>query len=251
MTTARRADLSRAKFDDVYERFIRTAGFFEPHGYYDISRERYWLTLNYLAEVRLPRPADILEIGGGQMAILAAKLFGDRGVVGDISESYRAPVDAAGVAWERVNLMEDDPPAMKGRFDAIVLAEVIEHLPIPPYVILGKLRTWLKPDGVVFLTTPNLFRLRNLIRMAMGRDPFDRFILPRPDRGLGHQTEYSADHLGWQIKEAGFTLERMEHDQLGATGFSAKARLGRALLAPLRLRKKWREGLVAVGRNPA
>jgi len=251
MTTARRAELTRAKFDAAYERFIRTAGFFEPDGYYDISRERYWLTLCYLADVRLPRPAEILEIGGGQMAILASKLFGDHGVVGDISENYRAPVDAADVPWEKINLMEDDPAAMKGRFDAIVLAEVIEHLPIPPYVILGKLRTWLKPDGVVFLTTPNLFRLRNLIRMAAGRDPFDRFILPRPDLGLGHQTEYSADHLGWQIREAGFILERMEHDQLGATGFSWKARLGRAMLAPLRLRAKWREGLVAVGRNPA
>lgn len=251
MTTARRAELTRAAFDAAYERFVRTAGFFEPGGYYDLSRERYWLTLGYLADIRLPRPAAILEIGGGQMAILAEKLFGDDGTVGDISESYRAPVDAAGVRWEKINLMEDDPASCQGRFDAIVLAEVIEHLPIPPYVILGKLRRWLKPDGVVLLTTPNLFRLRNLARMAMGRDPFDRFILPRPDIGLGHQTEYSAKHLGWQIREAGFALETMAHDQLGVAGFSVKARVARRLLAPLRLRKAWREELVAVGRNPA
>jgi hypothetical protein len=75
-------------------------------------------------------------------------------------------------------------------------------------------------------------------------------MLPRNGVSLGHQTEYSAKHLGWHIREAGFTLERMEHDQLGATGFSWKARTARKLLAPLRLRKAWREELVAIGRNP-
>jgi len=133
----------------------------------------------------------------------------------------------------------------------IVLAEVVEHLPVPPYVILSKVRTWLKPGGLLLLTTPNLFRLRNLVRMALGRDPFDIFRMPRDDVSLGHQTEYSARHLAWHIREAGFTLERLEHDQLGQTGFSWKARVARKLVSPLQLRKAWREELVAIARNPA
>jgi len=247
----RTAQLTRSAFDAVYDGFVGPGGFHELDSYYTISRERYWRTLGYLAQIDAPRPAKLLDIGGGQFAILATKLFGDEATIGDIGDDYRAPADAAGVEFTVCNLLEDDPPAFKEGFNVIVLAEVIEHLPVPPYLILTKLRSWLKPGGALLLTTPNLFRLRNVVRMLRGRDPFDTFMLPRPGISLGHQTEYSAAHLGWHIREAGFELERMEHDQLGATGFSWRARVARKLLAPLRIRKAWREGLVAVARNPA
>src|SRR6185437_1742413 len=111
-----------------------------------------------------------------------------------------------------------DPPAFARTFDVIVLAEVVEHLPVPPYLILGKVRSWLRPGGVLLITTPNLFRVRNIARMMLGRDPFDTFRLPHDGVSLGHQTEYSAQHLTWHIREAGFTLERIELDQLGQNG---------------------------------
>lgn len=246
----RRSPIDPAAFDAVYDQFVRPGGFHERDGYYTISRDRYFLTLGYLADVGLPQPPKILDVGGGQMAILAAKLLGADATIGDISDDYRAPADKAGCAFAVCNLLEDDPPAFKGAFDMVVLAEVVEHLPMPPYLILQKVRSWIKPGGALLVTTPNLFRLRNLARMIRGRDLFDTFMLPRNDVSLGHQTEYSAKHLGWHIREAGFTLELMKHDQLGATGFSFRARLARKLLAPLQLREAWREELVAVGRNP-
>jgi SAM-dependent methyltransferase len=250
MSASRRSKLSRSAFDAAYDTFVRPGGFHELNSYYAISRERYFLTLRYLADLDLPDPAKLLDVGGGQFAILVSKLFGDEATIGDIGDAYRAPADAAGVRFTVCNLLDDDPPTFKGAFDVIVLAEVVEHLPVPPYLILGKVRTWLKPGGALLLTTPNVFRLRNVVRMIRGRDLFDIFMLPRDDVSLGHQTEYSAAHLAWHIREAGFLLERIEHDQLGATGFSAGARLARKLLAPLRLRRAWREELVAVGRNP-
>jgi cyclopropane fatty-acyl-phospholipid synthase-like methyltransferase len=249
--SSRRSRITPAAFDAAYDEFVRPGGFHELDNYYDISRDRYLLTLGYLADIDLPPNPKVLDVGGGQMAILAAKLLGVDATIGDISEEYRAPADKAGIGFAVCNLLDDDPPAFKGAFDLVVLAEVVEHLPMPPYLVLKKVRSWLKPGGALLVTTPNLFRLRNLARMVRGRDLFDRFMMPRDNVSLGHQTEYSAPHLGWHIREAGFTLERMEHDQLGATGFSLKARLARKLLAPLRLRKAWREELVAVGRNPA
>jgi|KBSMisStandDraft_5_1062788.scaffolds.fasta_scaffold05521_3 SAM-dependent methyltransferase len=251
MSASRRGKLTRSAFNQVYDEFVRPGGFHELNSYYERSRERYFLTLRYLADLDLPEPAKLLDVGGGQFAILASKLFGDDGTVGDIGDAYRAPADAAGVDFTVCNLLEDDPPSFEGAFDVIVLAEVVEHLPVPPYLILAKMRTWLKPGGLLLLTTPNLFRLRNLARMALGRDPFDIFMMPRDEVSLGHQTEYSARHLAWHINEAGFSLERLDHDQLGQTGFSWKARVARKLLTPLQLRKAWREELVAIARNPA
>lgn len=250
MSARRRAQLTRSAFNAAYDRLVRPGGFHEADSYYEISRQRYFRTLGYLADLDLPEPAKLLDVGGGQFAILASQLFGDEATVGDIGDAYRAPADAAGVNFTVCNLLEDDPPSFKGAFDVIILAEVIEHLPMPPYLILRKVRTWLKRGGVLLLTTPNLFRIRNVARMILGRDPFDTFMLPRDGVSLGHQTEYSARHLAWHIREAGFSVDRLEHDQLGHTGFSRKARLARKLLAPLQMRKAWREELVAIARNP-
>ena len=249
MSNSRKSKLTRTAFDQAYDTFVRPGGFHELDFYYRISRERYFLTLGYLAGLDLPEPAKVLDVGGGQFAILASKLFGDEATVGDIGDDFRAPADIAGVPFTVCNLLEDDPPSFKGAFDLIVLAEVVEHLPVPPYLVLRKIRTWLRPGAALLITTPNLFRPRNIVRMLLGRDPFDTFMLPRDGVSLGHQTEYSARHLGWHIREAGFILERMEHDQLGQTGFSWKARAARKLLAPLQLRRSWREELVAVARN--
>lgn len=249
MSAYRRSTLSRPEFNAIYDEFIRPGGFHELNSYYARSRERYFLTLSYLADLDLPEGARLLDVGGGQFAILASKLFGYEATIGDIGDEFRAPADAANVSFTVCNLLDDNPASFEGAFDVIVLAEVIEHLPVPPYLVLRKVRRWLKPDGVLLVTTPNLFRLRNLVRMIRGRDLFDTFMMPRDGISLGHQTEYSAEHLGWHIREAGLTLERMEHDQLGQTGFSWKARAARKLLAPLTLRKRWREELVAIGRN--
>jgi 2-polyprenyl-3-methyl-5-hydroxy-6-metoxy-1,4-benzoquinol methylase len=250
MSNFRKSKLTRSAFDEAYDAFVRPGGFHELDLYYQLSRERYFLTLRYLAELDLPEPARVLDVGGGQFAILASKLFGDKATVGDIGDDYRAPADVAGVGFTICNLLEDDPPSFNAAFDLIVLAEVVEHLPVPPYLVLSKIRTWMRPGAALLITTPNLFRLRNVVRMLLGRDPFDTFMLPRDGVSLGHQTEYSARHLSWHIREAGFNLERMEHDQLGQAGFSWKARVARKLLAPLQLRKSWREELVAVARNP-
>jgi len=250
MSTSRQSKLTRPAFNAAYDAFVRPGGFHELDSYYEASRERYFRTLSYLAELDLPNPAKVLDVGGGQFGILASTLFGDEATVGDIGDDFRAPADAAGVIFTVCNLLDDDPPSFKAAFDLVVLAEVVEHLPLPPYLVLRKIRTWLKPGGILLLTTPNLFRLRNLARMVLGRDLFDTFMLPREGVSLGHQTEYSAEHLGWHIREAGFTLERIEHDQLGQTGFSLKAKIARRLLSPLQVRKAWREELVAVGKNP-
>lgn len=85
--------------------------------------------------------------------------------------------------------------------------------------------------------------------MAAGIEFLDRFQTPQDGEGLGHQLEYSADHLRWQLERAGMEAVMMKHDELGRVGHSLKPRLGRKLLAPLRLRPIWRDALVAAARK--
>jgi hypothetical protein len=252
MTDGRRSiEPLRVRFDEIYDSCIVGGGFFESDQYYRFEKERYWRTLNLFCQLNIEAPARILEIGGGQLALLCKKLFCDDCTVADISQNYASPLQKAGIPVVTFNLMAPESDRIGGEFDVVVLLEVIEHIPLPGHVVMERIKPLLRSSGIVFLTTPNLFRIRNLIRMFRGVEFLDRFTIPEPGEGLGHQLEYSADHLGWQLERAGMEIIVLEHDNLGRTGHSIKARLARTLLAPLALRPKWRDGLVAVARIPS
>lgn len=247
--SGRSTALDRRKFDELYDSAVIGAGFFESDEYYRLERERYWRSLQFFARLPLPSPARILEVGGGQLAVMCKNLFGDDCTVGDISKRFSSPLDRQGIPLIECNLLSDDFPDAREQFDALALLEVIEHLPLPPYVVLDRVKKFLKPGGVIFITTPNLFRLRNLARMIAGVEFLDRFMLPMPGQGLGHQLEYSAEHLKWQIEQAKLELILLEHDELGHAGHSPKARLARKLLSPLTARPRWRDELVAAAKK--
>jgi 2-polyprenyl-3-methyl-5-hydroxy-6-metoxy-1,4-benzoquinol methylase len=206
--------------------------------------------LQLLCQLDVKAPARILEIGGGQLALLCKSLFNDDCTVADISEKYVGPIRKAEVKFVTYSLLEPQPNPALGGFDIVILLEVIEHIPLPGHVVIDRIKTFLKPGGILFLTTRNLFRLRNLARMILGREFLDHFTLPSHEgHGLGHQLEYSAKHLQWQIQRAGLDILMVREDNLGARGHSPAARLARTLVAPLELRPVWRDGLVAVARR--
>jgi hypothetical protein len=109
----------------------------------------------------------------------------------------------------------------------------------------------MRGDGMLFVTTPNLYRLRNVIRLALGMRVFDHFLIPNRGQSIGHPFEYSAEHLSWQITQAGFTEPAVAYKQLGLTGATRRARIGRLVASPLLFRQKLRDSLVATARKRA
>ena len=161
------------------------------------------------------RPSRVLDIGGGQHALLAKRLWGDRATLADIAGSHFDYLRQQGVEVVEWNLCSNMQPFVS-EFDAIFFSEVIEHLPIPGHVVLERLRIALKPGGVLICTTPNLYRLRNVVYLALGKQMYDYFRMPT-DRGLGHILEYSQDHLRWQFERAGFEGVHVELCHLAHT----------------------------------
>jgi hypothetical protein len=239
----------RQRFDEIYDSCIVGGGFFESDQYYRNDKNRYWRSLELLCEIDLPAPVSMLEIGGGQIALLCKALFGDECTVADISQDYASPLRKSGIDLITFNLTDPGVNGITKQYDLIVMLEVIEHVPIPAHVIFDRLIPLLKPNGVLFLTTPNFFRLRNLIKMIRGVEFLDRFTIPRPGQGLGHQLEYSADHMRWQLERAGMKVIMLKHDSMGRTAHSVSARIARTLLAPMDMRPIWRNGLVVAGRK--
>jgi SAM-dependent methyltransferase len=235
-----------AAFGRVFGALASDEHWQEEPDYYPRYRSRYEALLRRFARLAPPHPVDVLDIGGGQFAYLAAELWADRACVADIDPRCFAGLRRHGIDAFQWDLARDDPPVQR-LFDAIFFSEVIEHLPVPGHVVLRRLRALLAPEGLLLCSTPNLHRLRNVVYLLRGRALFDEFDLPG-ERAYGHVLEYSADHLAWQLGRAGFveyTVELRHFRHLPhARGDQVLAAVG----APLRMLPRYRDNLLAVAR---
>ena len=237
-------------FDALYERFVCNDEMqFGGRAYYVRYRSRYKACIKRFAALAPPHPVDVLDVGGGQLALMCAKLWGDRGVVSDLPGQHLTYMAANGIEAVEWNLCKSDPPFVS-KFDFLFFSEVIEHLPIPGYMVLGRLRNALRPGGVIICTTPNLYRLRNVAFMALGLPIFDYFRYPDEEKALSHVLEYSRDHLDWQFKRAGFTECRVEYSQMHHLPTNPLLRPLALLGYPLHMVPHWRDSLVATAHAP-
>jgi SAM-dependent methyltransferase len=232
-------------FDRAYKDHILTATWNEPKEYYPRYRPRYEGMLRELATVAPEGPLDVLEIGGGQLALLSRELWGDRAVVADLPGPHFHHLEARGVDTAQWNLLDDDPPFVD-QFDLVIFSEVIEHLPIPGHLVLEKIRGTMRRGAKLLVSTPNLHRPRNLVYLALGKQIFDHFRYPN-GHGLGHVLEYSSDHLKFQLEQAGFTDCRVELKQFWHVPESLPRRVLGWVGAPMRLIPHFRDNLVGFG----
>jgi len=237
-------------FDSAYEKYICQDDMqFGGRSYYLRYRSRYKECIRRFAALAPSHPVDVLDVGGGQLAVLCAKLWNDRGAAADLPGPHLSYMAQQGVETFHWNLCKSDAPFDK-KFDFIFFSEVIEHLPIPGYIALERLRSILKPGGVLICTTPNLYRLRNVVFMALGKPIFDYFRYPDEDTALLHVLEYSRDHLDWQFKRAGFTDYRVEYSYMHHLPTRPLYRPLALLGYPLHLLPRWRDYLLAIAHAP-
>lgn len=108
-------------------------------------------------------------------------------------------------------------------YDTVIFSEVIEHIRISPMKALLEIKHVLKTDGRLIITTPNIARLTNIIKLCAGFSIIEEF--PDEDSGLEHITdklihirEYTMRELKGLIRRAGFTIElakySISHDRV-------------------------------------
>jgi len=238
-------------FDLLYEQFIcQDEMQFGGQAYYRRYRSRYKECIRRFASIAPPSPTRVLDIGGGQLALLCVKLWNDKGVVSDLPGPHLTYMAKHGVDAIQWNLCNSDAPFAE-KFDCVFFSEVIEHLPIPGYIVLERIRKVLRPGGVIICTTPNLYRLRNLAFFTIGHPIFDNFQYPDEDVSLSHVLEYSRDHLAWQLKKASFTRVCVEYSQMHHWPTNPFFRPLAVVGYPLHLVPHWRDYLVATAYAPA
>jgi SAM-dependent methyltransferase len=239
----------RAQFVEQYNELIRGREFVEYKEYYGRSTDRFWRSFDKIQRLNLPLQSSVIDIGGGIMAALLSNILGLEACVGDVNERAADDLSTLGMDFRLVDLTSDDRvPAEK--FDLVILQEVIEHLPQPPYIVFERILKFMKPGGILFLTTPNGSRIRNILYMLAGKQILDNFRYPGPKEALGHQQEYVLPQLIWQLKRAGMITLSAEQYADGWKGAGLVAQAAHLLVTPGNIFPHLRNGLMITARSP-
>ena len=90
------------------------------------------------------------------------------------------------------------------QFDYIFLMHTLEHLD-NPVLILKKVKSWLKDDGILYLVCPNANAPSRQIAVKMGLITHNSAITPG-EREHGHRSTYSLDTLEREAVFAGLNI---------------------------------------------
>jgi len=151
------------------------------------------------------RPGRLLDVGcaGGELAaLLATRGWTPHGAEGEpalVAAARARDVDARVVDLDRAPL-----PWPAGTFDAVVAAEVIEHV-VDTDRLLAEMARVLRPGGALVITTPNLASFENRLRLVFGRYPMWMDI---GVAGTGHLRYYTPRMLRHQLARHGLPVER-------------------------------------------
>lgn len=119
----------------------------------------------------------ILELGAGNgnvaMTLLKTKLDITGYMLGDISLP-RVEGLKRNLNDPRVEVLEVDaenvPKSQLGKYDAIIMVALIEHL-IDPLQAMKEIKKLLKPGGFVYIDTPNIAKYTRRIKLLLGQFP--------------------------------------------------------------------------------
>lgn len=102
----------------------------------------------------------------------------------------------------------------KKKFDAILVSEVMEHLPYNPFDLVNSYKKYLNNNGLVIVSVPNRLSINKIIRFVTNKHPFlffddflsDDLIL----RNYGHHwLEYNIKDLSYVFFKCGFKQKKL------------------------------------------
>jgi SAM-dependent methyltransferase len=171
--------------------------------YYEFQARRYGSIAAFLRRYGRQDGHRTLDLGGG-VGSLAVVLKAQLGGEYDLAE-YQAPVGAHADALRArgieglhaCDLTRRDPlGGLPMGYDTILLVEVLEHLLVNPLLLFRAIWDHLSPGGLLFMTTPNMARLRNRLVLMTGRSIKENGRYPWQGTPVyGHVVEFTLDEL--------------------------------------------------------
>jgi SAM-dependent methyltransferase len=140
------------------------------------------------------------------------KLYCTNYFIGDSSSEDRVQYvinikekDKLEFKYKHFNVENSQFPYADNFFEVVLFCEVLEHLAKDPHRALLEIKRVLKPGGILILSTPNVARIENVIKILLGANIYD----PYSKHGIygRHNREYSRHELFLLLKHCGFEFE--------------------------------------------
>lgn len=176
----------------------------ESNHYFSFHKDRFNFLIKKLEE-NYHHGKSFLELGSfrGYMMI-AASLIGYK-VSGVDLDKYVDEIRELSEKYNFINLPLDLEknilPFSDDSFDVIIFSEVLEHLNFHPGQVFSEIARVLKKNGVIIITTPNLTRLNNIVKLI-----FNQSINAELDKGFHegtHYREYTSKEIVYLMSQAG------------------------------------------------
>jgi SAM-dependent methyltransferase len=216
----------------------------------------------------------ILDVGAypGTLLKLLRVVFGERGLMVGVGleggAEFTDDLRQYDIEFRRVNLdpiiQVEDPdvlglptriPYDDGSFDFVFCTEVIEHL-LDPLVSLREIARVLTPRGCLLVTTPNLARAANRLKLAVLGASVNFALAESIPYNKGnwrpHIREYTLKELRYMVGSAGF--RPLDERYLDLSGDdvrlfregAGRVRLLKVALTPFQLVPSWRHTILSV-----
>lgn len=201
---------------------------------YGFNNKRYEKIRRTPGVVRAPKIVElssknkrILDVGCGFGDVGAMLIDRSNEVYGvDISKQCVKVCASKGMITKLCDVEKDAIP-FKEKFDVIIAGEIIEHV-YDTEGFLKKLRSSLKKDGELIITTPNVAALGRRLLLLIGKNPH---LEPSLDiKYAGHVRYFTKNLLKELLEGAGF---RVVHFSSGVINFNSSGTIKSETLANL------------------
>ncbi len=239
------------------------------------SRTRLWLSLRTTSRYFPAHPFTVVDLGtypGSLLRFLHRLLSPDRcrliGVGLMISDEFTQAIkEDCPAEIHRVNLdpkneqmaRKGDPtriPIDDGKADLVFALEIIEHMVSPSHLLAEAFRI-LAPGGHLLITTPNVARIGNVLKLMVGRSNFDRLVpidYEHPeDEWRPHFREYTLSEIEMFLQGVGFEVVESRHFLGHDTRYNIKSptqRIIDCVKLPFYAIPHFRTNLLVLGRKP-
>ena len=228
--------MERTNPENIIDEVERALGS-TARGYFEGQRSAYLDDLRRLGE--LHRHGALLEVGGFPYFFsMCLSRSGWALQIFDLDPS-RAEGRWRGhdLPVARCDIEREQWPCGQASITTVVMAAVFEHLRMDPLHALSEARRVLTPNGILYLTTPNFYRVGNILRIVTGKGPANNPVAEyrklHTVGHMGHVREYCAAELRACLSASGFGKIEISYRNVGHSPHGALVDLTYACLRPM------------------